>query len=433
MHTNFYIMIFLCFFSLSFLICLFCLLKKERVKENLYLIIPAICIGLCALSYVVQMDFILFSLDFKTFYQSGKQIFKNPTKLYKNRGYLYMPSFALLFAISISLLPFTIASYIFLIINYVFAVLVILEYDKILILMNLKQKIHRFMFLMIISNGYFVYCQFLWNQTKYLLFFILVFIIRRELKYIKNEKEKDLKFYIINYGLFVFFIGIAPYFIFLFLIYIFQDIKFNQIFKKQNIKKYVLVALLFIAQNFLFFIYPSLIFDYLNGFNLPQRNRKAYFLFYLREWIQVSGYTMVLLTIISTIILFFYSLILIYCNKLKIEQKFSYFALAYIFIGVFSFSDVLLLMLFSFVLLLFVPFLIQNAKGIEFFKSNAVLLTGLFSIVVIFFISHRFIIYESFPELKVGFFVVFDKLRWIFFLSIMMISLIFLHSNKERL
>jgi len=426
-----YILISVLIFLITFSVSLFALIKKKIITDHLNLIIPSICTSFWALYYLLQVNFILFSLDFDVFYKSGKQIWIDASRLYDVSGFRYLPSFAVLFAVFISPFPFTTASYIFFIINYISAILIIFEYDKILILMNVKKRTHRLMFLIIISNGYFVYCLFFWNQTKYLVFLIFLFIIRRELHLNKIEKEKNLNYYLINYGLFVFAIGMAPFFIFLLLIYIFHDINYNEIINRESIKKYSIVVLMFISQNFLFILYPSLILDFLEGINHPQRNRQAYFVFYLREWIRISSDNLKILTILFTIVLSIITIILIKNNKIKIEQKFSYFAVAYLFVGVFSYSDLLLLILFSFVLLLFVPHLNQDVKGIEFLKCNSALIMGLLSIVGIFFISHEFIIYESYPELKYGFFVIIDKLRWIFLLIIMIISLISIHLKKE--
>ena len=360
------------------------------------------------------------------------QIFSNPLKLYDNKRFVYLPSFAILFAISLSLFPVIISYYIFFIINYILAILTIVEFNKILVLMNLKEKIHRFMFLIIISNGYFIYFQFYFNQTKYIVLLILLFSIRRELQFDMDEKVKELKYYVINYGLFVFAVGMAPYFIFLLLIYIFHNISFSELFKKENLKKYSIVIIMFVIQNFLFIIFPSLIFDFLDGFNHPQRRQRKLKLIYLREWVQISSSDIRFLSIMLTIALTIISLILILNNKLKIEEKFGYFCIAYVFVGIFAYSIIVSLVLFSFILLLFVPHLNQNSKGIEFVKNNITLLIGLFSILGISFMSSNFIVFQLISIKEEIPFVIFYNLRWIFLLSIMMSSLIKLYLEKKN-
>ncbi|MFX1443338.1 MAG: hypothetical protein ACFFHV_07995 [Promethearchaeota archaeon] len=368
--------------------------------------------------------------DFQIFYDSGRQIFINPANLYNVRGFRYMPSFAMLFAVSISLIPYKEAYYIFFIINYILGVISIIEFNKILSLMNIKKKSNRAIFLLIISNGYFVYYQFYFNQSKYLTFVILLFILRRELQFRIEEKPKELNFYIINYGLIVFAIGMAPYFIFFLLIYLFQDIPRKDIFKRESRRKYLIIIIWFILQNILFLIYPFQIISFLDGFNRPQRRPNYFKIIYLREWIELSPNEIKNFTILFSIILFIVTLILMFNDKLLIEEKFGYFAIAYILIGVFSYTFLLGLILYSFVLLLFAPHLSENYKGIEFITKNRIVIIGISSILAIFFAWSSLILYNFIPGLKEYPMIIFYYLRWVFLLSIMIYSLIKLKFNK---
>ena len=428
-----YVLIFVLFFFLFFIISYFCIFKRKLIIDNLYLIIPSICIGLWALYALIYCDFTPIKSDFYVFYSSGKQIFLNPSKLYNVSGYYYMPSFAVLFAISLSLLPLDTAYSTFFIINYILGVLTIRDFNKILIFMNVKEKIHRFMFLIIISNGYFVFHQFYFNQSKYLTFLIFLFIIRRELQYKKEENKKDLKYYLLNYGLFVFAIAMSPYFIFFLLIYIFQDIPKNELFKIENVKKYSIAISMFLIQNILFIIFPQLLFEFIDGFYRPTRKPEYLKLLYLREWVKLSASYIRILSILFSIILSIITIILIFNNKLNIEVKFGYFAIAYIFIGIFSYDFLLGLILYPLVILLFVPYLNENYSSFEFFKSNRILLLGLASILGIFFAWSTFIIFDFIPGLQDFPLIIFFYLRWIFLLSIMMISLIFLKFKKNKI
>ena len=288
------------------------------------------------------------------------------------------------------------------------------------------------MFLMIISNGFFVHIQFFLLQTKYLVLLILLFIIRREFQYKKEEKEKDLKYYLINYNLFILAIGIAPQFIFYLLIYMFQDIPLNEIFKNENIKKYSLAVVFFVIQNFFFIIYPNQIFEFFKGFYYVSRKKKKMKLLYLSEWVNISSNLARTLSILSLITLIIITLILIYKNKLELQKKFSYFSIAYILIGVQFYHTAVSLIFFSFVLLLFVPYLDQDAKGIEFVKNNKILLIGVFSILIIFFLSHEFIIYRFIQEPKDYPLSILDNIRFIILISIMLISIILLELKINR-
>ncbi|MFX0139711.1 MAG: hypothetical protein ACFFDN_39090 [Candidatus Hodarchaeota archaeon] len=311
------------------------------------------------------------------------------------------------------------------------AIISLIEYDKILSLMNLKKKSHRFLFLIIISNGFFIYYQFIFNQSKYILLVIFLVIIRRELQFNNQYKVKDLKFYLINYCMFVFAIGMAPYFLFLLLIYIFHNIPQDEIFKKDNIKRYFTVILLFIAQNFLFIMYPRLILGFLEGINHPQNRNQKMKLLYLREWVDVSAEVITYLSIISNIILLIVSLFLISKEKMQIEQKFGFFSIFYILIGVYAYSLLVSLILFSFVLLLYVPYVNQNLKGNDFINNNRYLIIGLLSIFAIFLSPYDGLIYEFIPSLRKFPFFILINLRYILLLLIMIISITKLHLKKD--
>jgi len=394
------------------------------------LIIPPIFIGLWAIYALISWGFDPLMNDFHIFYYSGRQILINPANLYEVRGFRYMPSFAMFFAISISLIPYNTAYYVFFIINYILGVLSTIEFNKILVFMNVKENIHRFIFLLVISNGYFVYYQFYFNQSKYLTFVIILVILRRELQYRIEQRPKDSNFYIINYGLIVFAIGMAPYFIFFLLIYLFQDISGKEIFKRENIRKYLILIFWFILQNILFILYPSQIISFADGFNRPERRPDYFKLIYLQEWVELSPSEIRIFAIVFSIALFIITLILMFNDRLMIEEKFGYFAIAYIFIGIFSYTFLLGLILYSLVLLLFVPHLNEEFKGIEFIKNNRTVLIGISSILAIFFAWSSFFLFDYIPGLKEYPIIIFYYLRWIFLLSIMIFSLIKLKFNK---
>jgi hypothetical protein len=397
------------------------------------LIIPSICIGLWAIYALVDWNFNPMAGDFNIFYDAGRQILINPAKLYEVRGYRYMPSFALFFSISISLIPQkTAAYYVFFIFNYFLGVLTVLLFNKILMLMEVNKSINRFLFLIIISNGYFVYYQFVFNQSKYLTFVILLFILTRELDSIKYYTNKDMRYYFVNYFLFVFAMGMAPYFIFFLIIYLFHDIKKSEILHHINVKKYGLVVLLFVLQNFLFILYPHTVYKFLEGYYRPEKRPQYLKILYLREWVQLTSTQIRIFTLISTTILSLISIILVYMNHLKIEEKFAYFALAYIFIGIFSYEFLLALILFSLVLLLFVPYLNEEFDGIDFIRDNKIPLMGILSIGIIYFAYSKFILFSFIPNLKEFPLNIFYYARWIFLLAIMMSSLILLKYRNKK-
>ena len=410
--------------------------KLEIIKEKAYLIIPIACVFMWALFNLIHNlltinSFFIMNNDFYNYYLAGKQMLENPADLYdpKIRYYL-LPVFAMVFAISISLFPLIVAQCIFYIFNLILAIMYTLEYNKILSLMGVKKKIHRFMFLMIISNGFIVYFMFYANQFKYISGLIIFYIIRRELHYRKEDKLKDLKFYLINYGLFAFAIATIPPFIFFLLIYLFQDIHISDIFKKYNIKKYGILIFMFLSQNFLIFIFPNYILDIIGLYGRWNKTDRGNYLplFYLREWFVLEDYY--LLIVISTVVTAIITIIFILNNSLKIEEKFGFFSIYCIIF--FMFTQRGFIFLFALILLLFIPFLNQEEKGIEFLKKNRILLIGLLSISGIYLMIPNFTIFKYFPILEQYPYVIFINLRWIFLLCGLLGSLLILHTQMFK-
>ena len=287
------------------------------------------------------------------------------------------------------------------------------------------------MFLIIISNGWFLYMHFFYNQSKFFVAVKLLFIIRRELQCRKENREKNLKYYLINYGFIVFAVGIAPYFIFFILIYIFQDCRFRNLFKANNIKIYGVAILWFIVQNFLFILYPSLIIDFLRGIEKPTGSSRVNLVFYLKEWVILSSYYLALFTFISILVLSIFTLILIFNYKLHLEEKFSYFAIIYLLIGTYSnYSHVLALL--ALMLLLFIPHLKKQNKGIDFIRKNKILLIGLLSAVLLSFMIPENIIFKYLSNLQEFPYIIFVNLRYIIFLSILINTLFILSLNKRN-
>lgn len=432
----FYILFFITFFLVCLAISSFVLIKKDFILDKLHVIIAAVCMTIWVIYFHFTFGIFgeFFTGDFGGFYQAGRRVLKDPTTLY-NFGesinpYPYLPSFATSFSISFSLLPFEIGYITFFILNYILGILSIIEYNRILRLLNVKEKKHRFLFLIIISNGYLVYVQFYFNMFKIIMFIIFLYVVRREIQYRIGERVKDYKYYMVNYGLFIYAIGVAPYFLFLFLIYIFHDIKLKKLFQSENVKKYIIAITFFLIENFLFILYPSLIFDFFKGFFMPVYGRQYMRMLYLKDLYQPNKQEMSYILIIFTSILALISLILILKKNMKIEEKFSYFCFAYLFFGVFSHQILLGIILFSFILLLFIPYLNQEAKGIEFVKENKIVLIGLISISLIFFLTNNFIFILFFPiyfELENDIF----SALYLLVLHIIMVSCFFLLYLKK--
>ncbi|MFX0132327.1 MAG: hypothetical protein ACFFDN_01645 [Candidatus Hodarchaeota archaeon] len=354
--------------------------RNDFIKENFHLIIPFLCIVFWGLLYLYVVGFILGrEFDFGVYYEGGKQIQKNPEDLYKVSGYAYLPARAFLYSITFSLFPLIIAASIHYVLVFIFGFLYIREFDKILILMDLKEKIHRFPLLLIISNGTYVLTQFEYNQEKFLIAFLLFFILRRELLFRKEEMTKDLKYYLINYGLFVYIVAIAPYLLLIIVVYIFHDIKLNELFSKFNLKKYGICVGMFFIQNFLLILYPNLIIDFLLS----------------ESTVQLEGDLYIML--IYIMFLSILPLILIIKKDLSIEARFGWFFFVWIFVGRWGASKVIVYPL-SF--LIFLPFLDIEDKTLKgFIFNNNLISIGLSAVIILFFIPREVILYYFVPAL----------------------------------
>ncbi|TFG25527.1 MAG: hypothetical protein EU529_00515 [Promethearchaeota archaeon] len=378
------------FFCISF----FCFNQNYLSKENLYLLIPIFCLIFWGLT-----SRHIFKGDFVCFYNAGRQILTNPADLYNVPRYVYLPSFAIFFAFTFSLLPEGVSLFAFILFNYITGVFAILEFNKILLLMDVKKKEHRLLFLILISNGFYIFYIFYIIHFKFLVFLILLLIIRRETQYRNERKEKNRNYYILNYGLFIFMLGMSPYFVFLLFIYVFQEIQLKDLFKKENVELYIILVLWFLIQNFTFILYPSQIFKALKGFNTPVTHIRRSSPFYLRYLIVLTAAQMRVLILIFAGILTIITMVLIHIRRLNIEEKFSFFLLAYLFFGITSNPDLIAHICLSFVLLLFVPLLKQDFIGYDFIQKNKVFLIGVISFLlinhIIFLLWTRFYIYNK--------------------------------------
>ncbi|MFX0138674.1 MAG: hypothetical protein ACFFDN_33840, partial [Candidatus Hodarchaeota archaeon] len=334
--------------------------------------------------------------DFGVYYYSGRQLLIDPNRFYTEDygswiGITSLPFFCMLWAISLSLLPYNISYFVWYGLHYIFAVLFLLEFNKILELLGVKEKIHRFMFLMVISNGWLIIHQFALNQSKFLVGVILFFILRREIQYKKEEKEKDFKYKFITYFLFVMIVGMIPYFLFLLLIFIFHDIPFGELFEKENLKTYGLVALIFLCQNFLLIIYPRLIFDYyfivFRYFQSVQLKSLCYYLVFIKKIFIIPPLAKFIVSLILIIVMYVIIAFLLITKKLKIHEKFSYFALSFILTNTLAYKTIIIL--FPLIILLFIPFLHQDEIGRNFIEKNKYVLIGLLSVLGIYLTIER--------------------------------------------
>jgi hypothetical protein len=423
-----------------FCVSLFCLHRNYFRKENLYLIIPLLFFSFWAFHCFYYLNTIKYKEigefwdpDFSVFHNAGKQILENPAELYNDPRFLYMPSFAIFFAFTFSLLPLQISYNVFYFVNYLSGIFAILEFNRILILMDLKKKAHRLIFLTIISNGYLLWIIFYFNHFKFIVFLILLLIIRREIHYRKDDRAKHSQYSILTYGLFIFILGMAPYFIFLLFIYIFQEIKLKDLIKKESLKIYFIIVIWFIIQNITFILYPSQFFEFLKGFNRPTKEIRGAYPLYLKDFIKIKPSQMKVISFVFTVILVIITVILILIRNKNIENKFSLFLLGYLFFGIISHPPLIAYICFSFVLFLFVQFLEQDVKGFDFLKKNTIFLIGLISILGISFFTNNFFFWVISPLIKEQDFGIFYTYRLLVLHVIMLTCILILYTKRYNL
>ncbi|MFX0186775.1 MAG: hypothetical protein ACFE8A_03465 [Candidatus Hodarchaeota archaeon] len=376
--------------------------KFENFKAHLYIIIPLYCILCWAAYFVINGNFLLNYpvYDFTNYYTCGERVINNPSELYKHNiyngrryGYKYFPNFAVIVGVPLYLIPTMLLAYqIFFIINIFLGLVFTLLFNRILYLLNLKERLHRFLFLIVVSNGWLVLQLYANNQVKYLIGVILLFILRQEIQFRLGQIKKDTKYYLINYNLFIFAVGMFPYFLFFFLIYIFQDISLKELFERVNLKKYSIIIISFLIQNFLFIIYPELIFDY---YEVVQRDIRRvdmglnyFYLQFFNDYYfdSLSNNSKAIISSILNFILYGIVVILIIYRKLKLEEKFGILSLSIVFLNYVSYR--IGLILFPLICLLFVPYLEKDIFFTDFIKKNKIILIGLLSVLGIYIIPN---------------------------------------------
>jgi len=400
-----FIFFFIVFSSIFYItyVCIFVFFKTkvEYIKANLYIIIPIYCVFCWAMYYVVIGDFFKYvAYDFTNYYYCGKQVLKDPMNLYNpniineglSYGYKYLPSFAIFIGIPISFIPIEWGYRIFYIVNILFGVVFTILFNQVLRLMNLKNKIHRFLFLIVISNGWLVLQLYDNNQLKYLIGLIILFVIKRELQFKANDLKKDLKYYTIHYNLLIFIVGMAPYFIFLLLIYLFHDIPKKVLIKTINIKKYCIIIASFIAQNFLFVLYPRLIFEfyamYLRELKRVDSKLKHFYVEYLIDnFIFLSNTQKSFISITMNIILYIIVLILVFNKRMELTEKFGIYSVSTLVLNYIAYR--ISLILFPLICLLFIPYLNQDKKGLDFIKKNKTIFIALISILLLYLTPNK--------------------------------------------
>ncbi|MFX0072856.1 MAG: hypothetical protein ACFFAO_17400 [Candidatus Hermodarchaeota archaeon] len=405
-------------------------------REKTYLLIPFLFITFWLTLYVVGRQFNSRLKDFVSLYGAGEMILNDPERLYEVSGYFYTPLFAIFMSLLAFFFNYDDTYYILLFLSYFSYFFCVYELDKILVLKKVNKKNIRILFLLILS-GFFSYIQFFNNQTKiFLLLFFLIFV-RREIQY--KKVDKDLKYYFINFSLFAFIIGIAPYFIIVLVIYFTHGISsIKELFKPDKIKHYVLFLSIFILQNFLFLIYPFLFLEFIKNIIFPTNAHATgeYLFIYIsdtftKEWMRVAPYILYIFTFILIIIVLF----IISRKNINLNEKFSYFSLSYFFLGTYSWQFILAIITIPFITFLFIPYLKEKELVSKSTKNYKLALIGLICAILISFLyDNIYLNYYIYEEVNIWI------LKWILknmlitlIVCLMMSSLVILKLDKDNI
>ncbi|MHA1197343.1 MAG: hypothetical protein ACTSRH_16940 [Promethearchaeota archaeon] len=390
---------------------------QDLVKNKIYLIIPIVCLLLWALLSLIKDNFnLLTSVDYNVFYKAGKTIYSNPALLYEsNSYYFYFPSFAELF-VFLTIFDYGFSQWIFFIVILICSIMTLMEFNKILQLYGLKSKFIRFLFLMVLSNGLKIMNTFDYLQPKFIAAFLLLLFIRREIEIRVNIKENNLKFTIIQYIILIFEVGMTPSLIFLIPIYLFYNIKLKDIFKKVQVEKYFLFLIIFLITNFMFLVYPPLIFNYINSISI--KGTSKFDIYSLTPDIIVANQQLfpfstiktlylilnleINISLLSGVIMLIMTFIIMAIKKITLEKKFGLLILSSLFFNVnFLHNIVILVVPILLILLIHVIDLIQDIKSLSnfylFIKSNFVFLVGLLSLSFLNFFPPIYFLYREFP------------------------------------
>lgn len=435
-------------------------LVLDYLKEKWYLIIPIICIFFWALLSIIKDNFYIYNAaDFDWFYYASKNIFSDPVHVFSPSSpedYNYAPSIVTIFGVIVAIFSFKASAWILFICLFIAAVFSIVEFNKILILYKVDNKIHRFLYLIVLSNGLRFIQLFDVLQTKIIVAFLLLLFLRREIQIRHSaDKPNDFKFRFTQMMILIFAIGLVPHYaLFLIIIYLFHGITLKEIFKKEQIKKYLLMIVVFLIQNFMYIVVFILspkellyIFGYMSqgsrtfpqnitysdleliNFKLPPDALSTFF-HIVNLYIDLTFLHFNILLVISILSLLITSIVLSAKKNLNIEQKFGYIALFSLFLNVYYHVRDLNLLL-PLVALLFIINLKNEKKVLNFIRNNVIWIFGLALISILYFVPPLYFLVKYFPFISSVPFIILFLIMPIIYIFIVL-ALLLLRNKKKQ-
>ena len=440
------------------------LLKKRRLivftklKNSLYILIPLFCVCIWAFIALYKDNFTLIpAADFSPCYYAAKYIFTEPEKIYFLEGqpYPYTPFFAILF-FPMGFLSFEQAHIFFFVVLLIIAELIVIIFNQILILKKLSNKFYRLLFLIAISNGIIYVQTFDTLPVRLLTAFGLIWFLKREIKYRITERNLTKnKFIFTQMMILSFAFGLTPQYTFLVLLYLFHNAKFKDFFSKFQIKRYLLFLFSFIIQNFMliviYLISPRAIESFIKGSSrgqrilggdpitysdiLTQRPRDptdgiSITIRVLSQYFDLSGIQINIL-LFSVIIMSIITLLIHLKQNLTIENKFGLWALFSLFFYTYTYERYFVGLL-PMITLLFLNYELNSDKNIlNFIKKNYLILIGLLTIMILYFIPPIHYLIRVFPILM-NLPIALLYLKYIYVYLILSFALYMLHKKKQK-
>jgi len=380
------------------------------LKKISYIFFPIVCLFMWAFLALYRDGFILDGFDSHIFYNAGKTIFTDSGNVY-GQSYYYLPSFAELYSIISFLFDFHTSEWIFFIILLIFGGYSIILFDKILVLKGWENKFIRFLCLMVISNGHKIFLQFDYLNVKMITLCFFLLFIKREIEHRNknNSNEFHLKFSFIQFTILSLVIAVLPYAFFIIPLYFLNGVKINELCDKEQLKKYILFGIVFISQNFMFLINPSLVPQFFTGFTFRNSNVEISSILSCIYVIFNLQYNLVL-PILSLSLMTFFTLYIIFKNHSTIEYKFGIYFLFAIFFSIYIRPPQFIAFI-PLILILFVDVINSDINGIKdykkvsnymvFIKENYLFLSVLICFsLLLFFPGYKFI-YKILPFMKI--------------------------------
>ena len=183
---------------------------------------------------------------------------------------------------------------------------------------------------------------------------------------------------------------------------------------------------MFLIQNIIALIYPSLILDVLNIYWRFNEEWGPTPFFYLKEFQLFRREDNNLIVTSMSILLAFVTLMIIFNKGWEIEYKFGYFCFISIYINMYAFR--VLVILVPFTLLILVRFLKEEDEILDFIRNNKFVVIAMLSIIGLSMMPNfNFTFYKYAPFLENYPYYILLNFRWIFFISVLGISMIILH------